>query len=70
MEDNAQRLQNYLKQINSGVNVIEGVSRIEFSAEGLVTEHIDYWDPVEYIYQKLPVIGSLFRWLKLRLSAT
>ena len=59
-----------LKQYDSGVNVIEGVSRIEFGAEGLVTEHIDYWDPAEYIYQKLPVIGGLFRWLKLRLSAT
>ena len=58
-----------LKKYNSGIKMIEGVSRIEFSAEGLVTEHIDYWDPAKYIYQKLPLIGGLFRWFKLKLSA-
>ena len=58
-----------LKQYKSGINMIEGVSRIKFSLQGLVTEHIDYWDPAEYIYQKLPMIGGLFRWLKLKLAA-
>lgn len=58
-----------LKQHDIGANGIDGVSRIEFSDEGLVTEHVDYWDPAEYIYQQLPVIGGLFRWLRSKFSA-
>lgn len=45
-------------------DAIEGVSRIQFNADGMVTEHLDFWDPAEHIYQKLPVIGGLFRWLR------
>ena len=34
-----------------------GVSRVVFDSDGLVTEHIDYWDASEQFYMKLPVIG-------------
>jgi hypothetical protein len=30
--------------------------------------HRDYWDPAEEIYEKLPLLGVLFRWLKRLLS--
>jgi hypothetical protein len=26
--------------------------------------HRDYWDAAEELYEKLPVVGSLMRWLK------
>jgi len=28
--------------------------------------HRDYWDAAEELYEKLPVIGALMRWLKKR----
>ena len=48
--------------------VILGASHLVFSAEGLVTLHRDYWDAAEELYEKLPWVGSLMRWLKVRVS--
>jgi len=31
-----------------------------------VAVHRDYWDAAEELYEKLPVLGSLMRWLKRR----
>jgi hypothetical protein len=28
--------------------------------------HRDYWDAAEELYEKLPVLGGLMRWLKTR----
>jgi hypothetical protein len=30
----------------------------------LITLHRDYWDAAEELYEKLPVLGGLMRWLK------
>jgi steroid delta-isomerase len=49
---------------------IPGMSRVFFDDAGKVTEHVDYWDPAESIYEKLPVLGGLMRVLKRKLSAT
>ncbi len=49
-------------------DAIEGVSRIRFNADGMVTEHLDFWDPMEHVYQKIPMLGGLFRWLKKKFS--
>ena len=43
-----------------------GGTHIKFDAEGRVTLHRDYWDAAEELYEKLPVLGSLMRWLKRR----
>jgi hypothetical protein len=48
---------------------IEGMSRVAFDAQGLVTEHVDHWDPAEQVYAGLPLLGALLRWLRRRLSA-
>ena len=47
---------------------IEGGSHLVFTPQGLVTLHRDYWDAAEELYEKLPVIGSLMRWLKRQAS--
>lgn len=44
--------------------VILGASHVVFSDAGLVTLHRDYWDAAEELYEKLPLVGSLMRWLK------
>ncbi len=48
------------------VQVILGASHLVFSATGLVTLHRDYWDAAEELYEKLPLLGGLMRWLKRR----
>jgi ketosteroid isomerase-like protein len=46
--------------------VILGASHLVFSATGSVTLHRDYWDAAEELYEKLPMVGGLMRWLKRR----
>jgi hypothetical protein len=46
--------------------VILGASHLVFAATGLVTLHRDYWDAAEELYEKLPILGGLMRWLKRR----
>ena len=45
---------------------IRGGTHILFGADGRVVSHRDYWDAAEELYEKLPVLGSLMRWLKRR----
>lgn len=47
----------------------EGVSRVTFGPDGLVVEHVDYWDPVAAIWRHVPVLGAILRWLGRRLAA-
>jgi steroid delta-isomerase len=42
---------------------IHGASLITFDANGLVAVHRDYWDAAEELYEKLPLLGPLLRWL-------
>ena len=46
---------------------IRGSSHIKFDNEGLVIFHRDYWDAAEELYETLPVLGTLMRWLKRKL---
>lgn len=43
---------------------IHGASLITFDAAGQVAVHRDYWDAAEELYEKLPWISLLMRWLK------
>ena len=45
---------------------IRGATHIQFAADGRVALHRDYWDAAEELYEKLPVLGTLMRWLKRR----
>jgi len=47
---------------------IKGATHLVLSETGLVTLHRDYWDAAEELYEKLPVVGGLMRWLKNRMS--
>lgn len=46
--------------------VILGASHLVFSRQGRITLHRDYWDAAEELYEKLPLVGTLMRWLKNR----
>lgn len=46
--------------------VIRGASQLWLTADGRIRSHRDYWDAAEELYEKLPVVGALMRWLKQR----
>ena len=48
---------------------ILGASHLALNEAGLITLHRDYWDAAEELYEKLPVVGSLMRWLKRRANS-
>jgi hypothetical protein len=48
--------------------VIRGCSWLRIG-NSLIIEHRDYWDAAEELYEKLPLIGSLMRFLKKKLRA-
>ena len=49
--------------------VIKGCTWLTLSRELLITEHRDYWDPAEELYEKIPLLGGFMRFLKKRLRA-
>ena len=49
--------------------LIRGTSHLRFGADGRCVFHRDYWDAAEELYEKLPLIGALMRFLKHRLRA-
>jgi hypothetical protein len=48
------------------LQAVRGASHVVFNEQGLVTMHRDYWDAAEELYEKLPVLGGVMRWLKKR----
>jgi len=45
---------------------ILGATHLVMNEAGLITLHRDYWDAAEELYEKLPVVGRVMRWLKRR----
>jgi hypothetical protein len=52
--------------MRAGVQRIHGCSLLHFAPDGLVIRHRDYWDAAQELYEKMPVIGGLMRWLRRR----
>lgn len=48
---------------------IRGATYFELNAQGFITLHRDYWDAAEELYEKIPLLGSLMRWLKFKFKA-
>ena len=44
--------------------VVRGGSHLRLAPDGRVSDHRDYWDAAEELYETLPVVGGLMRWLK------
>lgn len=49
--------------------VVRGGSHLRLAPDGRVSDHRDYWDAAEELYEKLPVVGGLMRWLKRRANS-
>jgi steroid Delta-isomerase len=55
-----------MKRFDRAPQIIRGGSHLVLAADGRITLHRDYWDAAEELYEKLPLVGSLMRWLKKR----
>lgn len=58
-----------MRRFDKGPQTIRGATHLRVDAAGLITEHRDYWDAAEELYEKLPVLGGLMRWLKRRAAS-
>ena len=60
----------YMKKYNPTIEqTIRGGSHLILNAENKIVSHRDYWDAAEELYEKLPVVGTLMRWLKKRANS-
>lgn len=55
------RIKNYKPEVTQ---CIHGLSLLRLASDGRVAWHRDYWDAAGELYEKLPLIGGLMRWLK------
>lgn len=53
-----------MKGFSHARQCIRGATHIRFDQAGAVVLHRDYWDAAEELYEKLPLVGALMRWLK------
>ncbi|MBK8071954.1 MAG: nuclear transport factor 2 family protein [Ramlibacter sp.] len=59
-----------MRRLRRGVpQCIRGGSHLQLAPDGRITLHRDYWDAAEELYEKLPGLGMLMRWLR-RSAAT
>jgi ketosteroid isomerase-like protein len=58
-----------MKRLVRDPQTIRGGSHLRLAADGRIDEHRDYWDAAEELYEKLPLLGGLMRWLKSRVNS-
>jgi len=71
-QDNVLYLQwnfNFSRTERSKPQSFIGVSRVEFNEKAKAISHIDYWDAASNIYEKLPLLGSILRFIKGKIRA-
>jgi steroid Delta-isomerase len=56
----------HMRRFDRAEQRIHGGSLLSFADDGRISAHRDYWDAAEELYEKLPVLGGLMRWLKRR----
>ncbi len=51
------------------LQTVKGCSHLVLAPDGRISSHRDYWDAAEELYEKLPLVGGLMRWLKRRANS-
>lgn len=59
----------FTRRGDSAPITVRGASHLRLAADGRIADHRDYWDAAEELYEKLPVLGALMRWLKRRATS-
>jgi steroid Delta-isomerase len=52
------------RRLREGEQRVRGASHLRFAPDGRIALHRDYWDAAEELYEKLPLVGALMRWLR------
>jgi steroid Delta-isomerase len=55
-----------MRRFRGDEQCIRGGTHLRLAADGRIVEHRDYWDAAEELYEKLPLLGGLMRWLRRR----
>jgi steroid Delta-isomerase len=50
------------------VTVLRGGSHLQYAPDGRVQSHVDHWDPARQLYETVPLLGTVMRWLRRRLG--
>lgn len=50
----------------SPLHRLAGASHLVLDDDGLIVDHVDHWDPARGLYEHLPVLGPLMRWVRRR----
>jgi hypothetical protein len=58
----------FLFNLRGKAYVIEGGTHFSIDDLGLIVEHRDYWDAAQELYEKIPLLGSVLRALRRKLS--
>jgi len=58
-----------LKRWSGAPHTVRGSTHLRFAQDGRIQWHRDYWDAAEELYEKLPVLGALMRWLRNRVNS-
>ena len=48
---------------------LQGMSKVLFTKDGRVSEHVGHWDSASQFYMRLPLIGSLLSFVRRRISS-
>ncbi|MGB1876660.1 MAG: nuclear transport factor 2 family protein [Rhodospirillaceae bacterium] len=58
-----------VKALGKDAWTVEGMSEIRFAPDGRVLSHIDFWDASAQFYERIPVMGSIIRFIRRRVAA-
>ena len=47
---------------------LSGCTQFELNDQGLIVLHRDYWDAAQQVYEKIPLLGSVLRMIRRKLS--
>jgi steroid delta-isomerase len=49
---------------------VHGSSHLRLSPTGRIQYHRDYWDAAAELYEKLPLLGTVLRWLRRKIGTS
>ncbi len=57
------------KRLNGGRDTaVDGITQLTLDANGLITLHRDYYDMGQMVYERIPLLGAVVRYLRGRLA--
>lgn len=58
----------FLFECRGQAQQISGCTQFELNDQGLIVLHRDYWDAAQQVYEKIPLLGSVLRMIRRKLS--